>query len=68
MNHEREFTGERKAPVIPLSHYLRRRGQKPEGDPFPPSPTPAAARKPPAPVFVEVISAQAGAASRLAAA
>jgi hypothetical protein len=52
--------------IIPLTLYLRRRRR--EDGPFPPSPTPAAARRPPAPVCVEAISAQAGAASRLDAA
>lgn len=67
MNRDSESPSERKAPVIPLSRYLRRRGREPEGDPFPPSPTPAAARRPAAPVFVEAISARAGGAPRVAA-
>jgi hypothetical protein len=68
MHREVERPDEWKAPIVPLTLYLRRRSRWTEGDPFPPSPAPAAARKPPAPVCVEAISAQAGAASRLAAA
>jgi hypothetical protein len=65
MTPDRELPGQQRALIIPLSLYLRRRGR--EYDPFPPSPTPAAARKPPPPACVEAISAQAGADSRPAA-
>jgi hypothetical protein len=65
MTPDREFAGEKRALIIPLSLYLRRRGD--EDDPFPPSPTPAAARKPPAPVRTEAVSMRAGAAIQLAA-
>ena len=66
MRPRRDLERPGQALIIPLSLYLRR--YRREDDPFPPSPTPAAARRPPAPVRVEAISTQAGAAPRLAAA